>query len=80
MTPPDRDRDRRRLLALVYGVSDMRSVAVTADYLNGIPPFDLDERVRRTIEAGVIVVYSRPFIASHGLPKLSPASNVGKHS
>jgi hypothetical protein len=66
-------------MALVYGVSDMKFVAVTADYLNGIPPFDLDERVRRTTEAGVIVVYSRPFIGSHGLPSLKPASNVGKH-
>jgi hypothetical protein len=67
-------------MALAYGVSDMGFVAVTADYLNSIPPVGaLDERVRRTTEAGVFIVYSRPFIASHGLPSLSPASNVGKH-
>ena len=79
MTPPDLERQRRRLLALVYGVSDMRFVAVTAEYLNGIPPFEFDERVRRTTEAGVFIVYSRPFIGSHGLPNLSPASGVGEH-
>jgi hypothetical protein len=27
----------------------------------------------------VFVVYSRPFMGSHGLPSLSPASGVGKH-
>jgi hypothetical protein len=73
------ERDRRQLLALLFGVSDMWSVALTADYLNDIPPFELDERIRRAIEAGVIVVYSRPFLESRGLPRLAPASGLGEH-
>jgi hypothetical protein len=57
----------------------MRGVAATAEYLNEAGAFGIDGNVRRAIEAGVIVVYSRPFIASRGLPSLSPASGLGAY-
>jgi hypothetical protein len=77
VTDASPERERRQLVALLYGVSDMRGVAATAEYLNEAGAFGIDGNVRRAIEAGVIVVYSRPFIASRGLPSLSPASGLG---
>ena len=61
-------------MALMYGVSDMRCVAATAEYLNEAGAFGIPGQVRRVIEAGVIVVYSRSFTRSRGLPRLTPAS------
>lgn len=80
MTTPRWERERRQLRALLYGVSDMASVAATAKYLNDAGAFGLDGNVRRATEAGLIVVYSRPFIGSRGLPRLSPASGLGEHA
>jgi hypothetical protein len=40
---------------------------------------EIDLLVRRTIEAGLITVYCRPFIGSKGLPKLSPSSSMAEH-
>jgi hypothetical protein len=54
----------------------MTFVAATAEYLNEAGAFGIDLRVRRVVETGVIVVYSRPFIASRSLPQLSPAPNL----
>jgi hypothetical protein len=67
---------RRRFEALVYGVSDMRGAAQTAEYLNGVFPYHDDLLVRRTIEAGLIVVYARPFIDSRGMSRLSPSPDI----
>jgi hypothetical protein len=62
----------RRLLALFLGASDMRDVWETGRYLlgdheeaqghvSGVP-----EKVRRTLETGMVISYARPFIETRG--------------
>jgi hypothetical protein len=74
--PAELERLRRRFEALVYGASDMQSAAQTAEYLNDVFPPHRDLLVRRTIEAGLVVVYSRPFLDSRGRSRLSPSSEL----
>jgi hypothetical protein len=51
----------------------MASVKATADYLLEAGPVAIDLRVERTIEAGLVITYARPFVSSKGLPTLQPA-------
>jgi hypothetical protein len=79
---PDHHRVRRRIAALIFGVNDMRAVEATAEYLldTGFEyliktgEHVAGPHVRRTLEAGLVVVYARPFTATRGLPRLSPPS------
>src|SRR5690349_3482897 len=81
MTGLTPDRARRRIQALLFGVSDMTCVEVTAEHLlEGDPrPGPRTGSLRRTVEAGLVVVYARPFIESRGLPRLSPAAFDTEH-
>lgn len=81
-TPPA-DTLRRRLTALRLAVWDMNDVMETALYLLGRheepPPGhdgELPFRVRRTLEAGLVVSYCRPFSESDGLMSLSPPKGL----
>jgi hypothetical protein len=63
----------------MLGALDMATVVTTALHLaeQGDPPLQEQEemRVRRVLEAGLVVVYSRPFVGSRrglNLPILKP--------
>jgi hypothetical protein len=66
---------RRRVASLAFGITDMTIVEATAkDLLDADPSVRGDAvLVRRALEAGVVVVYARPFIGSRGLMQLAPA-------
>jgi hypothetical protein len=80
------DHLARRLRALVLGAVDMWDVFNVARYLLGDdsdapPPHPqaLPMRVRRALEAGMVITYARPFLVARGRgsPKLSPANGLG---
>lgn len=74
----------RRLKALVFGGVDMCDVLQTALYLRGdhseAPGHDggMPWRARRTLEAGMFVVYARSFTRTRrdGLPRLDRAAGL----
>ena len=71
-----------RLHALVLGCVDMRETFETARYLRGdhddAPGHNdaLPERVRRTLETGMLVTYARPFVQTRGRSALSPSKDL----
>jgi hypothetical protein len=75
------ERVRRRIQSLMFGITDMRCVEVTAEHLLDADPMAgaPEALVNRTLEAGLIIVYARPFTASRGLPRLAPAPFETEH-
>lgn len=81
---PSPSQLRARLHALLLGVADMDDVGETASYLLGDHPEarghdgEMPWRARRTLEAGMVVTYARPFAHTRGggLPKLGRRSNL----
>jgi hypothetical protein len=85
--PPSNQQDllERRLRAVTLGAIDMWDAFNVAQYLLGDDdqappphPQGLPTRVKRTLEAGMVITYARPFLAGRGqgLPRLSPAKNL----
>jgi hypothetical protein len=77
----DPERARRRIMSLLFGMSDMAAVEATAEHLLEADPTarDREALVNRTLEAGLVIVYARPFIASRGLPRLIPGPFETEH-
>jgi len=83
-TSPNLEALYRRLHALILGGVDMHDVLETAQYLRGEHPGaaghdgGMPWRARRTLESGMFVAYSRPFVDSRrrGLPQLKRASGL----
>jgi hypothetical protein len=75
------DRARRRVVALLFGISDMTSVEAAAEHLLEADPTASGRAalVQRTLEAGLVIVYARPFTESRGLPRLRAAAFQTEH-
>jgi hypothetical protein len=82
VTGPSEEQARRRIQSLLFGMSDMACVEATAEHLmetEQLLAVGREALLNRTLEAGLVVIYARPFTASRGLPPLKPAPFQTEH-
>lgn len=65
-----------RLEALVLAGIDMMDVFDTAEYLLTDHSHQMPWRARRTLETGLFVTYSRPFVQTRDRPPMNPAGGL----